>query len=101
MVQRPEMAGKRKKIANLEFRKKKNGQWKFRYAGEDEFSSAIMATSTKFIDASRRATLWVLKFIKLILKEEITWLQSMSTDKDRMAKANYDVTEWILIKQAR
>lgn len=41
------MAGKRKKIANLEFRKKKNGQWKFRYAGEDEFSSAIMATSTK------------------------------------------------------
>ncbi|VDK89249.1 unnamed protein product [Onchocerca ochengi] len=45
-----------------------------------------------------RTTVRVLKFIKLTSKEKFKWLQTLSTEKERLTSEDYNLAELILIK---
>uniref|UniRef100_A0A1I7VEP8 Integrase catalytic domain-containing protein n=1 Tax=Loa loa TaxID=7209 RepID=A0A1I7VEP8_LOALO len=63
----------------------------------------------QFIDVGRfskwlrslRTTAWILKFIRLTTKSGLSWLQSVSTEKDRLTTEDYKLSEWLLIRQAQ
>uniref|UniRef100_A0AAF5RY68 DUF5641 domain-containing protein n=1 Tax=Wuchereria bancrofti TaxID=6293 RepID=A0AAF5RY68_WUCBA len=63
----------------------------------------------QFIDSKRfskwlrllRTTAWILKFIRLTTKSRLSWLQSVSTEKNRFTAEDYRLSEWLLIRQAQ
>uniref|UniRef100_A0A1I7VP78 DUF1758 domain-containing protein n=1 Tax=Loa loa TaxID=7209 RepID=A0A1I7VP78_LOALO len=63
----------------------------------------------QFIDVGRfskwlrllRTTAWILKFIRLTTKSGLSWLQSVSTEKDRLITEDYKLSEWLLIRRAQ
>uniref|UniRef100_A0A1I7VP95 Reverse transcriptase domain-containing protein n=1 Tax=Loa loa TaxID=7209 RepID=A0A1I7VP95_LOALO len=99
-------------------------QWpngEFSYNAEDEIIQAVMTNLTKtitynyvedkiqFIEAHRfskwtkiiRVTVWTLRFIKRSCKRDIPWLKSLSITGNKMSKDDYNLAEWLLIRQAQ
>ncbi|VDN00585.1 unnamed protein product, partial [Onchocerca ochengi] len=72
-------------------------------------TTQISIQDIKLIDGNRfskwlrllRTTAWILKFIKLIMKRKLSWLQPISTEKNRLTSDDYKLAEWILIRQAQ
>uniref|UniRef100_A8QAW8 Integrase core domain containing protein n=1 Tax=Brugia malayi TaxID=6279 RepID=A8QAW8_BRUMA len=44
---------------------------------------------------------WILKFIRLTTKGRLSWLQSVSIERNRFTAEDYKVSEWLLIRQAQ
>uniref|UniRef100_A0AAF5Q7K6 DUF5641 domain-containing protein n=1 Tax=Wuchereria bancrofti TaxID=6293 RepID=A0AAF5Q7K6_WUCBA len=92
-------------------------QWEYNFYNNNEPKGITIAEISRirrdhnlqFIDGGRfskwlrllRTTAWILKFIRLTTESRLSWLQSVSTEKNRFTTEDYRLSEWLLIGQAQ